>query len=61
MQSNMNVVMVWAWMLWTSDAVDNERSHGLGVDALVHPRMQSNMTIILVWPWMLWSSDAVVL
>ena len=30
----MNVIMVWAWMLWSSDAED-ERYYGLGMDALV--------------------------
>ena len=59
MQSNTNIIMVWPWMLWSSDAVENERSHGLGMDALVDPPMQSNMTTIMVLPWMLWSSDAV--
>ena len=31
----MNVIMVWAWMLWSSDAVKHERYYGLGMDALV--------------------------
>ena len=35
MQSNMNVLMVWAWVLWSSDAVEHECSYGLGMDALV--------------------------
>ena len=35
MQSNMNVVMVWAWMLWSSDAVKHERYYALGMDTLV--------------------------
>ena len=26
---------IWAWMLWTSDAVEHECYHGLGMDALV--------------------------
>ena len=34
MRSNMNIVVVWAWMLWSSDAIEHERSHGLGMDAL---------------------------
>ena len=42
----MNILVVWAWMLWSSDAVKHERSYGVGMDALVDPRMQSNMTII---------------
>ena len=35
MQSNMNVIMLWAWMLWSSDAVEHERYYDLGMDALV--------------------------
>ena len=31
----MNVIMVWAWMLWSPDAVKHERYSGLGMDALV--------------------------
>ena len=34
MQWNMNVSMVWAWILWSSDAVEHERYHGLRMDAL---------------------------
>ena len=29
----MNVIMVWAWMLWSPDAVEYERYHGLGMGA----------------------------
>ena len=28
----MNVIMVWAWMLWSSDAVKHERYYGLGME-----------------------------
>ena len=28
----MNVIMVWAWMLWSSDAVEHERYYGLGME-----------------------------
>ena len=48
MQPNMNVIMLWAWMLWSSneveherwmlwssDAVEHERYYGLGMEALV--------------------------
>ena len=35
MQSNMNVIMVWAWTLWSLYTVENERYYGLGMDALV--------------------------
>ena len=54
MLSNMNVILLWEWMLWSSDAVEDERHYG-------YPghRMQSNMNNIMVGAWMLWSSDAV--
>ena len=29
----MNVVMVWAWMLWSSDALEHELYYGLGMAA----------------------------
>ena len=29
----MNLIMVWAWMLWSPDAIEHERYYGLGVDA----------------------------
>ena len=69
MQPNMNLIMVWASMLWSSDAVEHERYYGLGVDARVSTllwfgrgcsghRMRTNMSVILNWAWMLWSSDA---
>ena len=32
MQSNINIIMVSAWMLWSSDAVEHERYYGLGMD-----------------------------
>ena len=35
MQSNMNVDMVWAGMLGSSDAVEHERYYGWGMDDLV--------------------------
>ena len=35
MQSDTNMLMVWAWMLWSSDAVRHEHAYGLGMDALV--------------------------
>ena len=39
----MNVIMVWAWMLWSSDAVKHEPYYGLGMefwssDAVEHER-----------------------
>ena len=54
MQSNMRVILLWAWMLWSSDAVEDERHYG-------YPghRTQSSRNIIMVGAWMLWSSDAV--
>ena len=64
MQSNMNVTMVWAWMLWSSDAVKHERYYGWAWNS-GHP-MQSKMNATMdwawmlrtIWAWMLWSSDA---
>ena len=44
MQSNMNVIMVWAWMLWSPDAVEHERYYGLGVDAPSHSGMDALVT-----------------
>ena len=35
MGSNMNVTMVWAWMLWSSYGVEHDCYYGLGMDALV--------------------------
>ena len=29
----MNLIMVWAWMLWSPDAVKHERYYGVGMDA----------------------------
>ena len=31
----MNVILVWAWMLWLAYAVVHERYYDLGMDALV--------------------------
>ena len=31
----MNIIMVGAWMLWSSDAVEHERYSALDMDALV--------------------------
>ena len=39
--SNMNILMVWAWMLWSSDAVKHERCYGLGLNVLVIGRSQT--------------------
>ena len=54
---NMNVMMVWARMLWSSYALEHERYHGLGMDALVIV-CSRNTNVIMVWAWMLWSSYA---
>ena len=35
MQSNVNVILAFAWMLRSSNAVLHERCYGLGMDALV--------------------------
>ena len=39
--SNMNIIMVGAWMLWSSDAVKHERYYNLGLGALVIGRSQA--------------------
>ena len=52
MQSNMNTIMVWAWMLWSSDAVEHGHYYGLGMDALVIGRSQTK-NLLMVWAWML--------
>ena len=54
---NTNVIMVWAWMLWISDALGTQRYCGLGMDALVIV-CSGNTNVIMVWAWMLWFSDA---
>ena len=56
---NTNVMMVWAWMLWSSHALrtEDKRSYGLGMDALVI-ECSWNTSGIMVWAWMLWSSYA---
>ena len=35
MESNMQVIMMWAWMLWSPYAVEHERYYGMGIYALV--------------------------
>ena len=30
----MRVILVWAWILWSSDALEHERYYGLGMVAL---------------------------
>ena len=66
MHSNMTVIMIWAWMPLSSDALERERYCGLGMDAPVigfghgcccH-QMLPNMKVIVVWACMLLSSDA---
>ena len=34
-QPYMDDIVVWAWMLWSSNAVEHERYYGLDMDALV--------------------------
>ena len=50
---NTNVIMVWAWMLWSAYAL------GMvwGMDALVRV-CSRNTNVIMVWAWMLWSGYA---
>ena len=54
---NTNVIMVSAWMLWSSDSLKNERHYGLGMDAIVTV-CSWNPNGTLVWAWMLWSAYA---
>ena len=32
---NTNVILVWAWMVWSWDALEHERYSSLGMDVLV--------------------------
>ena len=54
---NTNVIMVWAWMLWSA--------YALGTRMLLWfergcfgQRMLSEHNVIMVWAWMLWSAYA---
>ena len=38
---NMDVIMVWAWMLWSSYALEHGCYYGFGMDALVNVCMKS--------------------
>ena len=42
----MNITIVWAWMLWSSDSVEHERHDGFGMDALV---IGCSQTGTLLW------------
>ena len=44
--SNMDVILVWAWMLWYTSALEHGCYSGLGMDALVDVCSQ---TWILFW------------
>ena len=45
----MNLVMVWAWMIWSPDAVEHANMNAILVWAwMLRP----------IREWMLWSSDA---
>ena len=57
MLSGMDVIMVWAWMLWEWDALRNGRHYGLG-NGCFGNGMLSGMDVIMVWAWMLWEWDA---
>ena len=41
MLSNMNVVIVWAWMFWRWDTLEDEHAYGFGMDALVIRRSRA--------------------
>ena len=51
MQSNLNVIMVSAWMLGDRMLSEHERYYGLGMDALV-TMCSWNTNVVLVWAWM---------
>ena len=53
-----NVIMAWAWMLWSSYALGaGALLYGLGMDALVIV-CSWNTNVIMAWARMLWSSYA---
>ena len=51
-----NVIMVWAWMLWSAYALGTRTLLWFG-DALVSV-CSRNTNVIMVWAWMLWSAYA---
>ena len=50
-QSNLNAIMVSAWMLGDRMLLEHERYYGLGKDALV-TMCSWNTNVVLVWAWM---------
>ena len=50
-QSNLNIIMVSAWMLGDRMLLEHERYYGLGMDALV-TMCSWNTNVVLVWTWM---------
>ena len=58
-QSKMDVIIVWAWMLWSSDAVEHERHCGLGMDASVIAHSQQRTLLWFGYGCSGQSSDAV--
>ena len=57
MCTSMNVIMVWAWMLLLSEALEQGLHNGVGYKCGCY-RMHSTRSIIIVWAWMLLFSDA---
>ena len=51
---NTNGIMVGAWMLWLTYALERGRYCGVDMDALVN-RCSCNTNAMMVWAWMLWS------
>ena len=49
--------MVWAWMLWSADALGTRTELWFGMDSLVSG-CAWNTNGIMIWAWVLWSEDA---
>ena len=49
---NTNAIMIRAWMLSSSSALEHERHYGLGMDATVTV-CSWNTNVIMVWAWVL--------
>ena len=49
---NTNAIMIWAWTLSSSSALEHERHYGLGMDAAMTV-CSWNTNVIMVWAWVL--------
>ena len=54
---NTNGIMIWAWMLWSADALRTRRELWFGHGCLVSV-CSWNTNEIMVWARMLWSAEA---